>query len=414
MPIEKIVICDDELKRTERWANRLGALEAVASRYEIVIATPDDIGKAYKELEERREALRSDPKIQFEGNLFDSANILVLDQDLLHLESEGKYAVGNELAYLARVFSGAGFITVLNEFGIRNFDLSLVEDAMARADINVGSDHLDNPGLWTEPFEGFRPWHWPVIPKAASTFQQRVKEVQEALDEPVFGFFGFEERELRQMSRSVLGVVMADKGDGTHSSGLETTFKDFVLYSHGAGMNSRDAKAIETRPDIIARVAAARSAKWLERQVVVSQDVLVDAPHLVSRMPFLMTGDHSKISDWNRTTAFEGELLIDGSIEKYRFERPDWLYRPAFWWNRIEDSEEIQALMEKWDGMPCPFVFREDTSSFGTEENSLEFVAEVPSVFDRRYVSNPDTDEFGDDNHSPKKVTHTDSHRLAM
>ena len=41
----------------------------------------------------------------------------------------------------------------------------------------------------------------------------------------------------------------------------------------------------------IERVAAARLGKWLERLVLPGQNVLVDAPHLVSRFPSLVAAD---------------------------------------------------------------------------------------------------------------------------
>ena len=40
--------------------------------------------------------------------------------------------------------------------------------------------------------------------------------------------------------------------------------------------------------------------KWLERVVLPGQEILVDAPHLISRFPSLLTCDTPDINDWNQ------------------------------------------------------------------------------------------------------------------
>ena len=54
-----------------------------------------------------------------------TADVVVVDYDLLRFSEIHVDTTGSRLAYLLRCFSKCGFIIVLNEFGTNTFDLSL-------------------------------------------------------------------------------------------------------------------------------------------------------------------------------------------------------------------------------------------------------------------------------------------------
>ena len=121
------------------------------------------------------------------GHPADKADVIVLDYDLFHYAD----ATGSQLAYNLRCLSQCGFIVVLNGDRKRNvFDATLCSSLDDFADLHVSDVQIGNPGLWDTPFTGYRPWHWPIIPKANSDFEKCVAEVIDNFDEPILGFPG--------------------------------------------------------------------------------------------------------------------------------------------------------------------------------------------------------------------------------
>jgi len=249
------------------------------------------------------------------------------------------------------------------------------------ADLNIGSKQLDNPGLWGGETVGFRPWYWPVLPKYLDSFKKKVGDIKGNLNEPICRFLGIPKEIVEILPRTVGEFI----GDYPH----ETTFKEFIAKS-GNGLRGKDNEAIdEMGEEAIERIVVARISKWLERLVLPGQDILVDAPHLVSRYPSLLKGDHTKDETWNMTAkfdTFEKSGLDYELIDEFRFEKDHWLSRPAWFWNQISDSQKIKEVCEPWKREKTDLVFCEDSSRFYKRENCKEFVFESESPYIRRYV----------------------------
>jgi hypothetical protein len=148
--------------------------------------------------------------------------------------------------------------------------------------------------------------------------------------------------------------------------------------------------AVAMSKDALARVSAARISKWLERLVLPGQDILVDAPHLVSRYPSLMTGDVMDIETWNRTArlvSHEDLGLRTDLIEPFRLKKDHWLSRPVWFWDEVRECQDILEVREPWKMERPNWVFCEDASRF-YEEGCREFIADVASPFARRFVKN--------------------------
>lgn len=281
---------------------------------------------------------------------------------------------------MGRCFSKCGLIVGMNQYTRRgqptNFDLTLQGHLRSFADLNISSEQLDNPGLWNEMRSLFRPWHWPQLPDFLVSFQKRVKDVEDHLDEPICKTLGIENLE-SVFPRSISTFL------GRHPA--RTTFREFAE-SSGNGLQVKD----ENKNDeLVARIAAARISKWLERLVLPGQDILVDAPHLVSRYPSLLEGAPSKVETWNRTTCLCGldDLGLDDThIKACQFMKDFWLSRPAWFWQRLSEVQDIDEVSEPWERKETRFVFCEDTSSFHRRKECTEFYAELASPFRRRYV----------------------------
>jgi len=257
-------------------------------------------------------------------------------------------------------------------------------------DVDLNSDSFNNYALWVEGLRGFRPWYWPMLPFYLECFQRKIKDVMSNLNEPIHSVLGIPDEIVELMPKSVIEFIGDDP--------LQVTFKDFVEKS-GNGLNVKDKRAID-EDEILGRIAAARISKWLEWSVLQGQDILVDAPHLVSRYPSLLQGDLSNVNIWNRTATFEKfeQLgLKHEVIEDFRFKRDYWLSRPAWFWKKVSNDNRITEIAEPWKREITSYVFCEDSSCFYEREKCKEFKAELESPYDRRFIL-----KFEDVDYEPK------------
>jgi hypothetical protein len=389
MKKNRILICDDEPSIRERWKDRLEAISSVSKTFEVKTITDDEFKEALTDLEKRRREARGQsitiPASKWGDNPFDKAAILIIDYDLLHFNKED-YVTGEGVAYLARCYSRCGLIVALNQYGENNFDLTLKGNPGSFADLNMGSRQLANPGLWEEPFGGFRPWYWPMLPGALNAFEARVKNLEESLNEPILTYLGFPETVIETLSRSTKEFLGC--GDNTES----VTFTEFVANT-GNGLRRKDQSPDK---ESTARIAATRVAKWLDRMVLSGQDVLVDAPHLVARFPSLLAGKLSTRETWNQTASFGGISSIGiqyRRIQEFRFDKQDWLSRPAWFWGGLSNHDKIAEVVDPWSTERPDLVFCEDISKFLPRGAAREFVADLPSPFVRRFVADPKSKE---------------------
>ncbi len=383
--MKTVLIYDDEPTRVEEWRERLRLIPEVKQAFEVLGVDNKEFTTGFKELEARRRSARNGSSRYSKSEVaFDTAAILVIDYDLLRVEHEG-YLTGEAVAYLARCYSHCGFIVGLNQFGGENpFDLTLRGYPESYADLNMGSRQLDNRGLWAEPWEGFRPWQWPLLPIACQAFEDRVNELQARLDSQIVQHLRLSEEVVRTLPRDARDFLAKKEAID------EVTFRSFAL-SSGQGLRSRD-KPLDDEQ--LARIAAARVAQWVESYLLSGQDILVDAPHLAYRYPSLLAGDVGNLETWNGTTRLSGRGtpgLRTEVLDQFAFPLA-WVSRPAWNWSRISTLELIKEVKEPWSIQRPDWVFCEDLSKFVPLEAAREFVADVDSPFARRFVSNPQSE----------------------
>ena len=115
----------------------------------------------------------------------------------------------------------------------------------------------------------------------------------------------------------------------------------------------------------------------------------MDAPHLVSRFPSLISGDAGDIRAWNTTArlgSHDESGLNAGIIEEYRLKKHHWLSRPVWFWDGLRSCERIQEVREPWTVQMPDWVFCEDASAFDDRDETASFVAETESPYSRRSV----------------------------
>lgn len=378
---ELILVCDDDGPSVERWSNRLRDTESVAKRFEIL--GTHEFASDIDELEQRRLAARTEKQRRESMTSFDRARILIVDYDLINAKGE-HFLTGETVAYLARCYSKCGLILIMNQFGGDNaFDLTLGVDRESFADVNIGSAQLANVGLWTGSSQGFRPWHWPALLREYGAWEKRLDQIKTQLDVQLVDFFGFSSQFLELLSRRAREFVEG-------SLPIEKlTFRTFVETSP----NVLQRKDKLTDDDQLSRVAAARLCKWLERVILVDEDLIVDAPHLVQRYPSLLRGKATEINSWNVVADLQEpvEKGINAElVAANTFTRTEWLSRPAWYGRRVSANTNIEEVKDPWTVHDHGFVFCEDLSRFLPKDLARQFVSDVQSPYARRYVSNPE------------------------
>lgn len=399
------MICDDGSRR-DGWKQRLDLLLGAEHTVELL---DDEFGVAFHELTKRRETARMLRGRQAEQlplaelpeedawkneTAFDRADVLLVDYDLFQF-SRDEYLTGAIVAYMARCYSGCGVIVSVNELGPNPFDLTLVDSTSSFADLTIGDVQIDNPGLWfgitdDSSSDRFRPWSWPALLDAAKRQVRRSEDAQRHLDEDVLDVTGLDAVRDR-LPRSSIGWL-----ERPHAADECTTLDDLA---RGKRLGYRRGDEAHSRQSV-ARVAAARAAKWIETAVLPLQDVLIDAPHLAQRNAALLEVERPEeleSADWNVTTHIPTALEACGlraAVLPHRHTASDWLSRPAFYWPKISATSELPGIAEPYRVPVVDLVFCEDISAFLRREEARRFVSKLDSSSPVRWLADPGNSRY--------------------
>jgi hypothetical protein len=104
----RVLVCDDEPKVATEW---LAEIEQAlpAGAYDLrPVPSSNDIKGAIQALLRRRVTIMEPGPGPQERCLFDEADVLVIDYDLVHVDENNTRYTGEEVARLARAFSDVG------------------------------------------------------------------------------------------------------------------------------------------------------------------------------------------------------------------------------------------------------------------------------------------------------------------
>ena len=376
-----VLVYDDEPDLAQEWAD---VIKQVAPEEYHLLSTPSkrEAQDAVRDILRRRTAVREGEQLTRDKCLFDDVDILIIDYDLLHIDESNAQYTGESIARLVRMFSNCGIVVVLNQFPGIHFDLSLRGHIASHADLNIDGDLLKIPGLWrSPPWDGFRPWAWQTLSKAVETQKARESLILNSLDRPIVEVLGMKLEDALRLSDSAFGFIAPEAEN--FSSLQKITFREFLSNKSG----SRDSRAlVERDPKSAVRFGAARIGKWLEREVLAPQDVLIDVPHLLQRFPFLLEERFTTIDEWNEAI-HDVDRLKDIFDQSCWFEPENFLSKPAVWGQRLEADDNINRARSEFDFTSVPdFVFLEDRSVFTRFSDATEFRAGFHNSFDRRFV----------------------------
>ena len=412
----KILVCDDLPNRGEETKR---AIEDSGVDHEPLVVPVPDFEAAIKSLvAHSRRFLSGDGDIgaSCADPLFDDSGIgiVILDNNLTELNIGGARHTAEALAGLIRAFTDIPYIVSLNKNPETDFDLRyLVGDYQTAADLALNLRHLANTGLWagarSQASEAFLPWYWPMLDEASVRRRSQESLVERCLDQQVLEALDFDVESVAHLSRHAKGALGPEAEDDT-ALGTVTFLELFRTTGRSLPIQSeREAIAEACRgPEedpmrgaarkVASRVVAAEIDRWFRRDVVGPQSVLVDVPHLLMRMPFLLGEGAAVLERWNNAVATDeppfglaGETyqrFVDGA----RYGQQVWTGRACFWWPRLDADAELNAMFYEDESPWAGAVFCEDRSEFEVGDadgpgGPREFVAEVEGEWSRRHVA---------------------------
>ena len=385
----KIGVWDDDEEAAAEWKAELNS--ALGDETDVYAAKAEEIEAELEVLHERRRRyIEGEDGEEDGGNCeLDSVDMLIVDNDLFDLPRLNDLSA-ETVANRVGVYTDCASIVVLNLSPDIDFDLTLLGHPESKADLHINDGFVANPGLWQScPRKdgGFRPWDWPLLPKARTLHGSRVNGVATLLcdepDMPILDFLGFGRTAKQRLSRSARAFLHPVK------RAEDVSFWDFVDRNEMA-VSRIDGEQIVKRRDsaVMARVGARRIATWLSRYVLGPQDVLVDLPHVVEKMPFVVPAEKRESVDFWSSCArlHEAPTWVVDELGISTLEKQDWLDRPAFWADGLESEENVSKLLDTPESNPRDLVFCEDASCFFAASECDQFVAAYNSMTDRRFV----------------------------
>lgn len=420
----KVCVCDDISKRGRQTVEKIRHMNSAGIDIEIRCLFEDELSAALKRLFDRiRKLLPSDDTAPSEtGDVlglteFDH-DIVIIDNNLAALKFEGVRLTAEAVAGFVRAFTKAGYVVSLNKNPEVDFDLRyLVGDYRTQADLALNASHLSNSALWTgnarDAEDGFLPWYWPALNNVSKKRSAQIEflNAEKRLELPIIEALDFHQASVDHLSRHAVGALtpLENAKDTSVQDSVplhNVTFMDFFLHSCRSLPAYADREALKNQADggseyateVVARIVAAEIDKWFRRDVLGPQDVLVDLPHLLVRMPFLL-GDHvTDVDRWQGSLAFEEppfgldhEIYYE-HVSDARFSHDHLMKSPCFWWPKLKENQALNDLFfESKDNWP-DVVFCEDGSQFrsstrsGDDTGPRQFAAEFEGSWSRRYV----------------------------
>ena len=399
----KILVCDDLQKGCESVAMRLedSGCEVTTLHGKHLKQALEALFRSTDDLLERQE---SDSAQSLATEKLTGFELAIVDNNLAELDFGGVQLTAEAVMGRLRAFADIDYIVSLNKNPNVDFDLRhLFGDHESVADLALNTNHLSRRRLWHETYDAdFAPWYWPCLPKAAKKRRQQIAFVRENLNTPIWEALGFPDSAIEYLSRRAKGAL----GPSTNDDQVRVvTFRDFFKVNRSfppevtkelLSLASEDASLVL---GAIARVASAELDRWLRREVIAPQDVLIDIPHLLSRMPHLLGGSVSEMSAWNEAIAKSeppfglDHILYEQHIKDAELHLGFWSHSPCFWWPELDANDQLRRLFfESKDPWPDA-AFCEDVSKFlavESDNGSLvprEFEADIEGSWRRRYVS---------------------------
>lgn len=381
-----IRVCDDDAEMAEEWVEEIR--KVVPDSFDV--SAIQEAGTEITKLLNRKSRVEKGDAPVEEATQFDDLDILVVDYDLIHLDDTGGRTTGEGIARLARSYAKCGAIVVMNQFKGPQFDLGMRGHLDSFADINVDAELIGSAPLWQMhlPDGSFDPTTWTPLPDLLAA----ARALSGKLAEGGFGaspmpHLGLDVNAIAELSDTAFGFLSQTAQTAQELAAV--TLRDFLgRYFDRNGVECLSQQA----PEVAFDFTAFRLIKWLDRAVLRPMDVLVDAAHLIDRLPFLINGDKVELADcdeWTKAAADPTAHLRWDVLEQFHNQAAsEVLARPVFDWYRIANHGAIDALQDDYLSKETPsrFHLAEDTSRFVPSTALTRFRADFHNFGDRRGI----------------------------
>ena len=395
----RILICDDKPSQCER------TKKAIDSRGEVE-------GLAGTRLKDGLTALfgsvsgvlngsaTSGERLQ--GTEFDGFDLVIVDNNLTGLELDGARLTAETIIGYLRAFTDSQYIVSLNKNLHVDFDLRyLFGDYQSLADVALNAEHLANGRLWEgNAGNGFAPWYWPSVADVVDRRGEQIDFLATNFKRPVWEALGFPPEAEDYLSLRAKSPLSSTELDMREAS-FEVFFDSSRVLPPAEIKTLKElaGKEVDFARRAILQISAYEVDRWLRRDVLGTQDVLIDLPHLVAQMPFLLGEHASDLGCWNEVVTSDeppyglDELLFEKHLRPARFDHSMWVPGPCFWWPSLKSDDALTERFFAADGDWPDAVFCEDVSRFvritgeGDPDSPQEFEAEIEGSWTRRYIA---------------------------
>ncbi len=391
----KIVVCDDEQEMAEEWA---AAIEAIGIPGAEISRMADPLEEVSL-LVRRKVAVREKRNLAECPSGFDGIDVLVVDYDLVLLDAEGSRTTGEGIARLARTYSQCGAIVVMNQYKGAQFDLGMRGHLESFADFNVDAELVGSASLWKKiapTASEFNPTTWTPLTDFLAAAQEFATTLETAgFDANLMHIMGLEQDALVELSDTAFGFLSVDAETTDDLAAL--TLREFLRRSLEDDVVEYMSANAEK---LLFGFAAFRLIKWLDRAVLRPMDVLIDPPHLVDRLPFLVDENNVDVSDpeaWTNAVLNPQEALNWEILEKFHNATASRILgKTVFDWFRIDADDAIGELQDAYlEKETERFHLTEDTSRFVKKDELTRFRADFHNFGDRRAIEKLDGITYG-------------------
>lgn len=397
MTINDVLICDDNPARVERWAERVRGRLPGAS---VDTLTGKGLAELLTELSDAEYEARSGQALTPGRTRIERAqraDLVILDSDLspspndlANLQKEERAAVssalrngyGDVVARQLRSYTSVGALVVVNMFWGRHalprvFDLTLTQNANAFSDLTIRDGELDDATLWGHsPTDGdrYRPWPRPTVPEVVEA-QQRSLLTEIDLDQPLLASLDIPEE---MLSASQLDPFTVEPG--------QLTLRQMANSRLGFKYSATD-PGVAHGDEHVLRMGLSVLRRWLERWVIPSQGLLLDAPHLAERYwQALLSGDTDDVAELDAFSQKDWDGEFGMFQDSLKTELRPFVGRPVFDERRARSTAARMISGSRSSRRALEAGFSEDTSSFQPLDRLNRFPTDVPGEHIYRWL----------------------------
>ena len=234
------------------------------------------------------------------------------------MELDGARLTAETIIGYLRAFTDVPYIVSLNKNLHVDFDLRyLFGDYQSLADLALNTEHLSNGRLWDEESRDvFAPWYWPRIVDAVARRREQIDFLAKKFERLVWKALDFPPEADDYLSLRAKSRLSSREPDLREAS-FEVFFDSSSALPPAEieKLKKLAGQDVEFAQRAVRQMSASEVDRWIRRDVLGPQDVLIDLPHLVAQIA---------VPAWRERTRYG---LLERGGENARSPHLDWIGR---------------------------------------------------------------------------------------